>query len=73
MIFSGLAQKSNENNHRPTINRYMQCRKRRVSSRNLEKKKLQVVLTERGSFTPLPAEVWVFISYAKFLFSMKSL
>lgn len=43
--------------NRPTINRYMKCRKRRVSVRQLEKKKLQVAETERGSFTPLPVEV----------------
>lgn len=43
--------------NRPTINRYMKCRKRRVSARQLEKKKLQVTETERGSFSPLPVEV----------------
>ena len=44
---------------RTTINRYMKCRKRRVSARQLEKKQLTVVQpdNEKGAFAPLPIEV----------------
>ena len=58
--------------NRPTINRYMKCRKRRISVRQLEKKRLQISETERGSFGPLPFEVfltkfWVHTYYTDIL------